>query len=145
MRHLGQERHVPPDTSGPASLQLAHLPGSPPPARNIERRNRLLDPLIGDRYRLRPRLSSGATRLFGRADNFTLRVLRAGGRGWSGGGRAPTGCPWLLRRWRRGSRRRRLGHCRSCGERQGEKTSSYGLPVHVILLAETVLWSTRKR
>src|SRR4051812_14602130 len=46
MRHLGQERHVPPDTSGPASLRLAQLPGSPPPARNVERRNRLLDPLI---------------------------------------------------------------------------------------------------
>src|SRR6478609_6289456 len=46
MRHLGQERHVPPDTSGPASLRLAQLPDSPPPARNVERRNRLLDPLI---------------------------------------------------------------------------------------------------
>src|SRR5215213_3468952 len=35
MRHLGQERHVPPDTSGPASPQLAHMPGSPPLARTI--------------------------------------------------------------------------------------------------------------
>ncbi len=31
MRHFGQERHTPPDTSGPASLWLARLPSSPPP------------------------------------------------------------------------------------------------------------------
>src|SRR3954453_9153342 len=43
--------------------------------------------------------------------------------------------PRLLRR---GSGRRRLSHCRSCHERQGKKTSSYELPVHVILLTETV-------
>src|SRR5829696_7484007 len=30
MRHLGQEQHVPPDTSGLASLQLAYVTGSPP-------------------------------------------------------------------------------------------------------------------
>src|SRR5829696_4586972 len=30
MRHLGQEQHVPPDTSGLASLQLAYMTGSPP-------------------------------------------------------------------------------------------------------------------
>src|SRR5215217_4464423 len=29
MRHLGQEQHVPPDTSGPASLQLATGPAFP--------------------------------------------------------------------------------------------------------------------
>jgi len=51
---------------------------------------------------------------------------------------APAGCSRLLRRWWRGSRRRRLGHCRSCYERQGKKTSSYELPGHVILLTETV-------
>src|SRR5215213_10278889 len=30
MRHLGQEQHVPPDTRGLASLQLADMTGSPP-------------------------------------------------------------------------------------------------------------------
>src|SRR3954452_8173076 len=59
MRHLGQERHVPPDTSGPASLRLAQLPRSPPPARNVERRNRLLDPLIRVELRVCPGTSCG--------------------------------------------------------------------------------------
>src|SRR5215204_3961820 len=46
MRHLGQEQHVPPDTSGPASLQLATGPAFPRLPEPPPHKYRLSDCLI---------------------------------------------------------------------------------------------------
>src|SRR5215213_9232725 len=46
MRHLGQEQHVPPDTSGPASLQLATGPAFPRLPEPPPHKYRLPDRLI---------------------------------------------------------------------------------------------------
>src|SRR3982750_2322095 len=92
MRHLGQERHVPPDTSGPASLRLAQLPGSPPPARNVERRNRLLDPLI--RVELRREMERNLLLPYNEpfvAPQEGRTMIRKGRAVWRGTGKDGTG------------------------------------------------------
>jgi hypothetical protein len=53
MRHLGQEQHVPPDTSGPASLQLATGPAYPRLPEPPPHQHRLPDCLIRVELRLR--------------------------------------------------------------------------------------------